>query len=138
MPHDFARTEHSERASDRKFGLVFAALFALLAARPVFSGGTLRLWALALAAALLTAALIRPRLLALPNRLWFRLGSALSRIVNPLVLGIVFVFVVTPTALVMRALGRDPLRLRFDREAHTYWIDRKSAALGVVDMRKQF
>lgn len=110
--------------SDRNFGLTMAAVL-------VVYSGYLRLHgrpgSIALAAALAFAALalLRPRLLRLPNVAWTRLGSFLERIVNPIVLGLVFALVITPLALVMRLAGRDPLRRRIDRDATSYWIARE-------------
>ena len=45
-------------------------------------------------------------------------------------MGLVFFLTVTPTALIMRALGKDPLRRRLDKEATTYWIDRAPTRTG--------
>ena len=136
--HESFRRAEVNGASSRAFGLVIGAVFAIVAARPVLAGRGIRWWALAIAAALLLVSLAHPALLDSPKRLWLRLGGVLSRIVNPLVLGFLFVLVVTPTALVARLLGRDPLRLRMDRGAATYWIERSAIGAGPVDMRKQF
>ena len=73
---------------------------------------------------------LSPAALAPLNRVWTRFGLLLHRIVSPVVLGVMFFVVVTPMGLVMRALGKDPLRLRFDREARSYWIDRRTARAG--------
>jgi hypothetical protein len=127
-----------ERSSSRSFGLLACAVLAFVGLRPLLGGGAVRWWALALAAALLLVSLANPGLLDVPNRLWLRLGKALSRIVNPVVLGILFFVVITPMALISRLLGRDPLRLGMDRDAATYWIDRTSVRTGPVDLRKQF
>jgi hypothetical protein len=135
---DFHRPEAREGGSSRGFGLVFCMIFAFLALRPLLGGGAVRWWALALAAALLLVSLTRPSLLDVANRAWLRVGRAMSRVVNPVVLGILFLVVITPTALISRMLGRDPLRLRMDRAAATYWIDRTTMRTGPVDMRKQF
>ncbi len=65
-----------------------------------------------------------PQVLAPLNRLWFKLGLLLHKIVNPIVLGIMFYVVVTPTGLIMRLLGKDLLRLKRDPAAASYWIER--------------
>ena len=70
-------------------------------------------------------ALLRPAVLRWPNIVWTRLGDALERIVSPVVLAVVFVVVITPIALIMRVVGRDPLRRRIDRAAGSYWIPRE-------------
>ena len=127
------------RGSDRAFGLAFAFVGAMAGgALPLIAGGEPRLWLLGIAAALLAVALARPGLLALPNRGWHRVRLLLSRIVNPLLMAVLFYGVVTPTGLAMRALGRDPLRLRRDPEAASYWIRRDPPGPDPESMAKQY
>ena len=111
--------------SDRGFGLVFAVVFGIIGLWPlVGGGGGVRIWALTLGAVFLLVALAAPQILAPLNRLWFRLGILLGRIATPLVMGALFYVTVLPTALVLRAMGKDPLRLRRDSTARSYWIER--------------
>ena len=84
------------------------------------------------------AALAVPRLLAPANRLWMKFGLLLHRVTNPLIMGLLFYLTVTPTALIMRALGKDPLSLRLDPEARTYWIDRDPPGPSAESMTDQF
>lgn len=130
--------EEVRRSSDRSFGVVFAAAFLVIALFPLVRGGEPRLWALAVAAAFLGAALIRPALLAPLNRLWFRFGLLLGRVTNPLIMGLVFFLVITPMAVIMRLRGKDPLRLRPDREAKSYWIERVPPGPAPASMTNQF
>ena len=130
--------EEVRRSSDRSFGVVFAAAFLVIALFPLVRGGEPRLWALAVAAAFLGAALIRPALLAPLNRLWFRFGLLLGRVTNPLIMGLVFFLVITPMAMIMRLRGKDPLRLRPDREAKSYWIERVPPGPAPASMTNQF
>lgn len=124
---DFAAHETVKTSSDRSFGLVFCAVFALIGLFPLLRGAAPHVWVLAVSAAFALAAVLRPSLLAPLNRAWTRLGLILHRIVNPLVMGLMFFLVVLPTGLVMRLLGRDLLRLRIDRSATSYWIERDRA-----------
>lgn len=117
--------EAVEGSSDRSFGLVFTVVFSLIALWPLFGGGPVRLWALALAAAFLLAALAWPKVLAPLNRLWFRFGLLLHRIVSPIAMGIIFFGAIMPMGLAMRALGKRPLRLDLDPSAKSYWIPRE-------------
>jgi predicted membrane metal-binding protein len=132
------REERSETGSNRSFGLVFAAVFAVLALWPLLRGGDLRWVPLAIAASFLTVALAAPAVLAPLNRLWMRFGRLLHGIVNPVVMAVIFVGVITPAALIMRALGRDPLRLELDRNASSYWIMRQPPGPAPDTMRHQF
>ena len=139
MGHEsYERPEDVRGSSDRSFGMVFAVVFALIGLLPLAFGGALRLWALLVAAAFLGIALAVPSLLAPLNRLWLRFGLLLHRIVSPLILGIMFFLVVTPMGLLMRALGKDPLRLRFDRHAASYWIDRVPPGPEPESLKDQF
>lgn len=132
--------EHSEVkiGSDRSFGLVFAAVFAVIALFPLLDGGGLRLWAIAVAAAFLALALLRPSVLAPANRAWFRLGMLLAAVVTPVVMALVFYLAVTPTALMLRLFGKDPLHRRFDPDADSYWIARDPEAERQTSMTNQF
>jgi hypothetical protein len=121
--------------SERSFGLVFAGLFAIVAIYPSLSGGPVRVWALIMAAAFLVAGFGAPRLLAPLNRLWFRFGLALGKVMTPLIMAVLFVMAVVPTGLVLRLLRKDPLRLRLEPAARTYWEPRKTQP---GPMRDQF
>jgi hypothetical protein len=119
------RNEAVQASSDRSFGIVFTVVFALIALYPLIHGEPLRLWAMAVAAAFMAAALIRPQLLAPLNKLWFRFGMLLHRIVSPVAMGIIFFGAIMPMGLAMRALGKRPLRLDLDPNAKSYWIPRE-------------
>lgn len=135
---DFSREEHIEGSSDRSFGFVFAAVFALIALWPLLHHDGVRLWALAVAAAFGLVAVVRPALLATPNRLWTKLGLLLGKIVAPIALGILFYGVLTPLGAVMRMAGKDPLRLKRDDAAASYWIPREPPGPPPGSMTNQF
>ena len=134
----FDRDETVRGSSDRGFGLVFAAVFAAVGLWPLTGGGEARIWSLAVALAILIVALARPRLLAPFNRAWLAFGLLLHRIVNPVVMGLIFYLAVTPTALIMRARGKDPLNRRFDPNAASYWIERDPPGPDPQTMNQQF
>jgi hypothetical protein len=135
---DFARDEEIEGSSDRSFGLVFTAVFLIVGVWPAFFGNEARFWSFAVAAVFLVLSLARSALLAPLNRLWMKFGLLLSRIVNPLVIGLLFYTTVTPIGLIMRALGKDLLRLRFEPEAESYWIEREPPGPAPESMKNQF
>jgi hypothetical protein len=139
MGHEsFERDERIAGSSDRAFGLVFAAVFAIIAFLPIVFGGSVRLWSLILAAAFVAVALARPALLAPLNHLWLKLGLLLHRVVSPVVLGIMFFLVVTPIGLLMRAFGKDPLRLKRDPTTTSYWIPREPPGPTPESLKDQF
>lgn len=135
---DFRRDETVKAGSERGFGVVFAAVFAVVGLWPLIDGGAVRIWALVVAALFAAAAAVAPAALRPFNRLWFLIGLALHKVVNPLVMAILFYLTVTPTALLMRLAGKDPLRLKFDRGAKSYWIERTPAGPAPESMRRQF
>lgn len=135
---NLSRESEVRGSSDRSFGLVFAVVFLTIGLWPLVRGGTLRAWALVLAGAFLIAALTRPSLLAPLNRLWTRFGLLLGKVTTPIVMSILFYLVVTPTGLLMRLFGKDPLRLSRDREADSYWIKREPPGPSPETMTNQF
>src|SRR5438477_5087385 len=110
--HERLEREQAKLGSDRAFGLVFTAVFGLIGLWPLLHHSGVRLWALALAIAFAAVALARPSLLHPLNRLWFRLGLLLHAVVSPIVMGLIYVGGIVPTALILRMRGRDPLRLK--------------------------
>ena len=133
-----AGDEPAKGGSDRGFGGVFAIVFVAVGLFPLLNGGPPRAWALGIAAVFLAVALVRPSLLAPLNRVWFKFGLLLQRVVNPLVMALIYFAVVTPTGLVMRALGKDPLRLKHDPDARSYWIHRGPPGPERESMQNQF
>ena len=139
MAHeDLSRDQHVEGSSDRTFGLEFAALFIVIAGWPLFHGGAVRWWSIAVAAVFAVVALLKPALLAGLNRLWIKLGILLGKVVSPIALGVLFYGVLTPIGIVIRLAGKDPLRLKFDPAASSYWIPREPPGPPPGSMTNQF
>ena len=110
--------------SERSFGFVFTVVFALIALWPLMWARDIRYWALVIAAVFLALALVRPALLRPLNMVWFRFGKLLHYVVNPIVMGLIFLVGVLPTALVMRARCRNSLRLDAANARETTWVER--------------
>mgnify|MGYP001806346441 CR=1 FL=1 len=127
-----------QRGSERSFGIVFAVVFAIVGSWPLKDGGDIRPWALALAIVFLIAALAAPRVLKPLNLLWFRFGLLPHKIMTPLIMGLLFFLTVTPVGLLMRATGKDPMRLRRDPAAASYWIVRDPPGPRPDSMKNQF
>lgn len=139
MAHeDLNREQAVEGSSDRAFGLVFAAVFLLIACWPLLHREPLRWWALGAAVIFATVAWLKPKLLAGLNRQWIKLGLLLGKIVSPIALGILFYGVLTPVGALMRLTGKDPLRLKLDRAAKSYWIPRRPPGPPPDSMTNQF
>jgi hypothetical protein len=135
---NFQRDDEVKSSSNRQFGLVFAVLFGLVAAWPLLDGRPPRWGSLVLAGIFLILAVALPGVLAPLNRIWFRIGLALHSVVSPIVLGLVFFTTVTPIGLVLRLLGKDPLRRRPEPDAVTYWIERTPPGPSGDSMPRQF
>ena len=138
LHEDLRRTADVKAGSERSFGIVFAAVFAAIGLWPLAGDGGVHWWALVVAALILAAALVAPRVLEPANRLWFRFGRLLHGIVTPLILGLIFFSTVTPTALLMRLTGKDPLALRFEPGKPSYWIRREPPGPAPDTMKNQF
>ena len=109
--------------SNKSFGIVFFIVFLLIAIYPLINNGELRLWSFVIAIIFLILGLINSKVLTPLNKLWFKFGLLLGKIVSPLIMGIIFFFVVTPTAFIMRIIGKDLLNLKFNNKK-TYWIEK--------------
>ena len=125
-------------SSDRSFGFVFAAVFALIGCWPLLRLGLPRWWALALAVAFALLALARPQILHPLNLAWLALGRLLHRVISPLIMGMIFFLCVTPIAWIMRFRGKDVLSLARRRDLSTYWITREPQPPASDTMKRQF
>jgi hypothetical protein len=130
--------EDIQGSSDRSFGNVMAVVFVVIGAWPLLFEGPPRWWSLIAAALFCGLALLRPALLAPLNRLWFRFGLLLNKIISPLVMGLLFYGLITPYAYILRWLGKDLLRLRLDPSADNYWIERKPPGPAPETIKRQF
>ncbi|HEX3395878.1 MAG TPA: SxtJ family membrane protein [Steroidobacteraceae bacterium] len=139
MAHeDLNRKPHLAGSSDRAFGVVIAGVCLLLALGPLRHGHPPRWWAFAVAGAFALIAMLKPVLLATPNRWWTQLGVLLGKVVSPIALGILFYAVLTPVAMILRFTGQDPLRLKLDRHSDSYWMAREPPGPPPDSMGNQF
>ena len=120
--------------SNRSFGIVFFIFFLIVGTYPIFFQGELRIWSLIVSIIFFLLGIINSRFLTPLNLLWFKFGMLLGIIVSPIVMGLVFFLVVTPTGLIMKILNKDLLRLK-KKNIKTYWIERSSIK---SDMKNQF
>ena len=121
--------------SNRNFGLVFFVVFLIVALWPLKYEEDIRLWSLVLSIIFFILGILNSKLLTPLNKLWFKFGIFLGRIVSPVVMGIVYFLVVTPTGIFMRFLGKDLLKTSKIKQASTYWIQRDKQQ---STMKKQF
>jgi hypothetical protein len=135
---NFTRDEDVVGSSDRTFGVTLAVIGIAVGLLELWRGyGSGWLW-LAAATVPLLLALFWTTALAPLNRLWLRFSLLLYKVVNPIVMALMFFATVVPTGLVMRALGKDPLRLKRDPKAASYWIVREPPGPAPETMKHQF
>lgn len=124
--------------SDRNFGLAFALIFFVIAVWPLLRHGeAFRWWALVVSLAFGATALVRAQALGPLNRLWFKLGLAMHSVMSPVLMGVLFFGAVTPMAFILRAIGKDILRLK-PSDAPSYWIPREPPGPARNSMKQQF
>ena len=109
--------------SNRSCGLVFFLVFLIIALYPIINNENLRLWSLIISFFFLILGLINSKLLTPLNKIWFKFGIFLGKIISPIIMGIIFFLVVTPTAIMMRLFGKDLLNLKFNNRK-SYWIEK--------------
>ena len=122
-------------SSNRSFGLVFFVVFLIVALWPLKYEEDIRLWSLILSIIFFILGIFNSKLLTPLNKLWFKFGIFLGVIVSPIIMGMVFFLVVTPTGVLMRILGKDLLKTRKVKNTSTYWIKRDKQ---ISRMKKQF
>tara|TARA_B100000745_G_scaffold124056_1_gene80755 strand:+ start:8 stop:391 length:384 start_codon:yes stop_codon:yes gene_type:complete len=107
--------------TNRNFGIVFFIVFLIISFWPLLKNGDVRYWSLVVSVIFLILALLNSKILTPLNKVWMKFGFILGKIVSPIVMGFIFFFVVTPTGIIMRVLGKDLLNLKKNNQ-NTYWI----------------
>ena len=121
--------------SNRNFGLVFFVVFLVISLWPLIHNEPFRIWSAVVSLFFLILGLMNSKLLNPLNKIWSKFGIILGIIIAPIVMGVVFFLVITPTGLIMRILGKDLLRKKYHRKKETYWIKRNKP---VSTMKQQF
>jgi hypothetical protein len=125
-------------SSTRSFAVVFCVVFALIGLLPLISGGGVRVWALAVSAVFLFFTFFFTSVLQPLNVLWFRFGMLLSRIVNPIVMFLIYAVAIVPFGVAARLFGKDLLRLKLEPNSKSYWIDRQPPGPAPDSIEQQF
>ena len=125
---------HEKLPSNKNFGIVFSVVFLLIALYPLTQSKHIEIWSLSVSLIFLILGLINSRILTPLNKLWFKFGIFLGKIISPLIMGIIFFLVVTPTGLLMRFFGKDLLNLKYTKNK-SYWIEKKGPK---SQMKNQF
>tara|TARA_B100001121_G_scaffold149146_1_gene130594 strand:- start:56 stop:439 length:384 start_codon:yes stop_codon:yes gene_type:complete len=121
-------------SSNRNFGVVFFVVFFLIALYPLTYDEGIRTWSIIISLFFLILGLLNSKILNPLNKLWFKFGIILGKIISPLIMGIIFFLVVTPTGLIMRLLRKDILNLKYNKDK-SYWIKKNEKR---NNMKNQF
>ena len=132
---EISRHVSTEQSSEKSFGVVFSIVFLIVALYPLITFAGLRIWALVVSIIFFLLAFLAPKILVLPNKLWFKFGLLIGSIVAPIVITLIYFVTVVPTGLIMRLLGNDLLKQKLDNNAKSYWVKR-SEPMG--SMKNQF
>ena len=125
----------TKQSSEKSFGVVFSLVFLIISLYPLITSEGIRIWALVVSIIFFLLAFLAPKILVLPNKLWFKFGLLLGSIVAPIVMAFVYFVTVLPIGLIMRLLGKDLLKQKLDKNAKSYWIERKEP---MGSMKNQF
>ena len=120
--------------SNKNFGIVFSIVFLIISLWPLLSQNDIRIWSLIISGIFLVLGLINSKLLLPLNKIWFKFGIFLGNFIAPIVMGIIYFMVVTPTGLIMKMLGKDLLNLKKNNK-DTYWIEKDNSN---NDLKNQF
>tara|TARA_B100001057_G_scaffold477554_1_gene546896 strand:- start:409 stop:795 length:387 start_codon:yes stop_codon:yes gene_type:complete len=112
------------KSTNRSFGIVFFIVFLIIGIYPIFNGADVRAWSLIISVIFLILGILNSKVLTPLNKIWFKFGIFLGKIISPLVMGIIFFLVVTPIGLLMRFIGKDVLNLKFNSHK-SYWVEKK-------------
>ena len=110
-------------SSNRSFGIVFFIFFLIIALYPLLNNQNIRLWSLIISIVFLILGLLNSDFLRPLNKIWFRFGLLLGKVVSPIIMSIIFFLVVTPIGIFMKVLGKDLINLKFNNKK-TYWIEK--------------
>ena len=132
---DSQLTSPVEIGSEKNFGIVFGVVFIIIGILPLWGGGPVRAWAFIIAFFFFLLAYFFPKILKVPNRIWFKLGMFLGDIIAPVMMALIYFVAVVPTGIYARFAGKDILGKRRDQSTSTYWINRDDPA---GTMKNQF
>ena len=110
-------------SSNKSFGIVFFIFFLIVGIFPLFKNGDVRIWSLIISIVFLILGLLNSAILTPLNKIWFKLGIFLGNFVSPIVMGVVFFAIVTPTSLILKVFKKDLLGVNKSNRK-TYWIER--------------
>ena len=123
-----------KKSSEKSFGILFSIVFLVISIWPLLQGSPIRFWALFIALIFLALAFLKQELLKPFNNAWIKFGETLGKIIAPIIMALIFFFILTPISLIVRMFGKDLLKLKMSND-NSYWIKREK---NITTMDKQF
>ena len=114
---------YDKMSSNKSFGIVFFIFFLVVSIFPLLNNENIRIWSLVISLIFLVLGLLNSIILSPLNKIWFKFGIFLGKIISPLIMGVIFFFVVTPIGFLMKIFKKDLLNLRFN-DKKSYWIEK--------------
>ena len=125
----------NKKSNNRSFGILFFIVFLILGLYPTLKGNSPNIYFILISIPFIILGLINSKILTPLSNAWIKLGEILGIIIAPIVMAIIYFFILTPISLVVRIFGKDLLSIKFDKQVNTYWINRKK---NINSMKKQF
>ena len=125
---------YNKKNSNRTFGILFFLVFLVIGIWPITNGEYLRWWSIIISLIFLFLGIINSKILTPFNKIWIKIGELLGRVIAPIVMAIIYFFIITPMAILLKLLRKDLLRIKFS-SVTTYWIKRDKK---FGSMKRQF
>ncbi len=135
---NYFREDTLKTSTDRSFGFVFFVFFTLVGFIIFIKTEHFKIWPFIIAIIFILLAVFSPNFLSPMNRMWTRVGLILHKIISPVIMAIMYYGIITPTGLIMKIIGNDLLKLKFDKSTDSYWIERKPPGLDPDTFHNQF
>ena len=120
--------------NNKSFGILFFIVFLVIALWPTINSGSIRVWAMLIALIFLFLGVLNSKYLTPFKKGWIKLGEVLGKFIAPVVMGIIYFFIITPIGIFMRIIGKDLLNLKYNSKK-SYWNKRLK---NVGTMKRQF
>ena len=125
----------NKKSNNRSFGILFFIVFLILGLYPTLKGNSPNIYLISISIPFIILGIINSKILTPLSNAWIKLGEILGIIIAPIVMAIIYFFILTPISLIVRIFGKDLLSIKFDKQVNTYWINRKK---NISSMKKQF
>ena len=120
--------------NNKSFGILFFIVFLIIGLWPLINLNPIRIWSLIISLIFLMLAFFKPEFLKPLNGIWMKFGELIGRVIAPIVMFVIFFLVVTPLSFLVRLLGKDLLKIKFNN-SKSYWLQKKNDS---SSMKKQF